>query len=677
MRVLLLEDDPNDALILEDYLQDTGNVAPQVTHVTTLAAAIAILAAPESFDVAIVDLELPDSGGLDTIRTIIERAQGLPVIVLTGLSDEPTALAAINMGAQDYLVKGAVDATVLRRSIRYSVERRRLEAARHHLERELAGAQKMEAIGLLAGGVAHDFNNMLTVILGHARLLRDARAEGAMLDASLSAIITAGERAAELTARLLALGRNQVVSPRAIDLNAVVDEVETLVRRVLAEDIRVVIERDPGLWPCLADPAQITQVLINLAVNARDAMVGGGTLTLTTSNARLDHGMSRGRPIGDYVAITVADTGHGMDEATRERIFDPYFTTKGSARGTGLGLASVYAIVDESNGLIDVESRVGEGSRFTVFLPRSDQRPEAPRPSTSRRSRGQETILIVEDEAAVRELLAWLLRESGYRVLTANDGVHGLEVAAAYQGTIHLVITDVVMPRMNGRPMVAGLLMRRPELVVLFLSGHADDAVLRRAVEHERIDYLQKPFQHETLLLRVLGLLDRRVDRAGAPQAILLERGTTADDEPEPETRMMLDILLIEDDLLVSNVIEMLLRLDGHRVDTHPDPSGVAMALATHDYDVVLTDLSVPHGGGRQVLRIVRNHDDGARVRPVVALSAANNAVPQVLAEGFDHFISKPIALAGFARRVVEIVERYASEGSDPGESSRHAAPSA
>jgi PAS domain S-box-containing protein len=381
------------------------------------------------------------------------------------------------------------------------------------LEEQLRQSQKMEAVGLLAGGVAHDFNNLLTVISGSTELLLG---DAAGLDPSrgrLQAIRTAADQAAALTRQLLAFSRKQVLQPKVLDLNIAVAETESMLRRLIGEHIELTTALDPELGVVRADPGQIGQVILNLAVNARDAMATGGRLTIETANLDLDEVEARHRLAlepGRYVTISVTDTGHGMDEATQARIFEPFFTTKEQGRGTGLGLATVYGILAQSGGGIDVASAPGAGTTFTVCLPRLDegaaeheQPARVPRPA-----RGSETILLVEDETAVRTLFVDVLEAEGYSVLAADDVEDALRLGDAHGGPIDLVLTDVVMPGMNGPELAGRLLGARPALKVVFMSGYTDDAVARNGVLEPGAMFLQKPFSIDVLLRTVREVLD-------------------------------------------------------------------------------------------------------------------------------------------------------------------------
>jgi len=382
-------------------------------------------------------------------------------------------------------------------------------ADRRALEEQLRQAQKMEAIGRLAGGVAHDFNNLLTAILGYADLLLDSNPPADVRD-SVDEIRKAGERAASLTKQLLAFSRKQVLQPKILDLNAVLAETDSMLRRVLGEDVTFVFERDPNLWRVQADPGQIQQVLLNLAVNARDAMPEGGVLRVATRNVSLAAGDLKEVPKvaeGSYVLLEVADTGHGMDAETLSHAFEPFFTTKERGKGTGLGLSTVYGVVKQSGGYIHIESERGKGTRVLVYLTRVHGAADSPSNVTPRflPRGGNETILLVEDEESVRRLASLLLERSGYRLLVASSAEEALQTARSFAGEIDLLLTDVVLPGLNGRRLADLLRVERPRTKVVFASGYFDD----RGVLEPGSDFIQKPFNPDTLARSVRRALDR------------------------------------------------------------------------------------------------------------------------------------------------------------------------
>jgi two-component system, cell cycle sensor histidine kinase and response regulator CckA len=382
------------------------------------------------------------------------------------------------------------------------------------LEGQLRQAQKMEAVGRLAGGVAHDFNNLLTVITSYSDLLLEDLGSDDPKRDDIDQIRKAAQGAAALTRQLLAFSRQQVLEPKVLDLKASVAGTEKLLQRLIGEDIQLTSSLAPDLGVVKADPGQLEQVIMNLAVNARDAMPTGGRLTIEAANVDMDEAYARGhvpaRP-GRYVMLALSDTGIGMDDQTKARIFEPFFTTKESGKGTGLGLATVYGIVKQAGGFIWVYSEPGQGTSFKVYLPRLDEpaEPEAVRTPPARApGRGTETVLIAEDAASLRLVTRQLLERHGYTVLEAPDGDTALRLATKHHGPIHLLLTDVVMPGLSGRALAEQLARLRPEMKVLYTSGYADNAVVQHGILEPGIAYLQKPFTPETLARRVREVLD-------------------------------------------------------------------------------------------------------------------------------------------------------------------------
>ncbi len=385
---------------------------------------------------------------------------------------------------------------------------------RQRLEEHLRQTQKMEAIGLLAGGVAHDFNNLLTVISGYASLVARALPAASRMRSHVGEVLRAAERAASLTHQLLAFSRQQVMQPRVLDLNALLDEMRGLLRRIIREDIALVFAPDAQAGHVLADPTQIEQVVMNLVVNARDAMPHGGKLTLTTAGARLSGGEG-GREFsvetGNYVRLTVSDTGIGMDAATLSRVFEPFFTTKEKGRGTGLGLSTVYGVVKQSGGYVWLASEPGQGCSVHVYLPRIEQPPDgealgAP-PETAAVPAAGETVIVAEDEGAVRSLVVKVLSEAGYRVLPAASGREALDLCRRRKGRVHLLLTDVVMPEMNGPELARQVTEIHPEAKVLYMSGYTDKAMADPALDLDLV-LLEKPFVPADLARRVREVLD-------------------------------------------------------------------------------------------------------------------------------------------------------------------------
>jgi two-component system cell cycle sensor histidine kinase/response regulator CckA len=382
------------------------------------------------------------------------------------------------------------------------------------LEQQFRQSQKMEAIGQLAGGIAHDFNNLLTVILGYSDLLATEAERESSLAEPIHEIRRAGERAASLTRQLLAFSRRQVLQPKVLDLNALVENVERMLHRLIGEDIELVTVFDPRLGRVRADDGQLEQVIMNLAVNSRDAMPKGGTLTIETKDVELDEAYAREHADvtpGRYVMLAVSDTGLGMSAETKSHLFEPFFTTKGKGKGTGLGLATVYGIVKQSGGYIWAYSELNRGTSFKVYLPRVEKAVDAAptRRVPQRQTGGSETLLLVEDEQAVRALVRRILESYGYTVIEASGAAQALEAARRHEGPIHLVLTDVVMPEMGGSELAPRVAELRPDVRVLFMSGYTDDAIVRQGLIAEGGHFLQKPFTPEVLARKVRDVLDR------------------------------------------------------------------------------------------------------------------------------------------------------------------------
>src|SRR6266436_7411951 len=384
---------------------------------------------------------------------------------------------------------------------------------RRSLERQLFQSQKMEAIGRLAGGIAHDFNNILGVILGHSDILDEQIGADVRLRKSVEATRRAAERAAALTMQLLAFSRKQVIEPIVVDLNASVMEVEKMLHRVIGEDIELAIRLQADLGRVKADPGQLSQVLMNLAVNSRDAMPSGGKLVIETANVELDDTYGRqhlGAKPGPHVMLAISDTGTGMDSETLSHIFEPFFTTKETGKGTGLGLSMVYGIIKQNNGYIMAYSESGRGTTFKIYFPRTQESVSPVHRANDEIPSGTETVMVVEDEAALRELTCVLLEDAGYTVLESSGAEDALETAKDMHRKIDLLLTDVVMPRLDGRELANQMVSLRPDLKVLYMSGYTDDIIVHRGVLTQGAVLVQKPFTKRTLLQKVRETLDSK-----------------------------------------------------------------------------------------------------------------------------------------------------------------------
>jgi PAS domain S-box-containing protein len=452
------------------------------------------------------ELHDPELGGsLDrTIREALVRDGRWTGEIAYRCKDGATALCEVDILAHHDTASVAVGYIGVNRDV---TERRRLEE-------QLRQSQKMDAVGQLAGGIAHDFNNLLTIIKTYTEfLLEDAPAGNPQRD-DLLEIRTAVRRAAALTQQLLAFSRHQLLQPRVLDLNDVIEGIEPMLRRVIGEDIRVVLRPAKGLWPVLADPGQLEQVLVNLAVNARDAMNQGGTLTIATRNVSVaPDGDTELLEPGDWVRLDVTDSGSGMDEATRARAFEPFFTTKPPGKGTGLGLSTVYGIVKQSSGTIRIETSPEPGTTITIHLRRSDALPQREirrptPPAMEAVAANSEVVLVAEDEAVVRALARRVLERQGYTVIEACDGRDGVRVAESYDGVIDLLVTDMVMPELGGADLYRALHLQRPAMRVLYMSGYTDNEIIRRGMFEPGMASLRKPFTPVELAREVRRVLD-------------------------------------------------------------------------------------------------------------------------------------------------------------------------
>ncbi len=607
-------------------------------HTDRLSTGIALLRHTR-FDALLLDLGLPDSQGLDTVKTVLSHHPTVPIIVLTGRDDDELAAEAVGVGAQDFICKENLPSSTLVRTLRHAIERGKireklreseelfqlitenagdliavvdplgnriynspsyqtilgysprelketspfeqihpddhqlvrnaLERARANgaggrivyrmrhkdgswrflestrsiirnekgevtkivsinrditerklLEEQLVQSQKMEAVGRLSGGIAHDFNNLLGVMIGYAEFLQERLDSSNPLRGSADEILKAGKRAAALTRQLLAFSRQQVLDPKVLDLNAIVIDIEQLLRRVIGEDIQLEIDLDPLIGRIKADYSQIEQVLVNLAVNARDAMPRGGKLTIQTKSVELDAAVLQhhypNQP-GPYICLTMSDTGVGMNAATKARAFEPFFTTKEKGKGTGLGLSTVYGIVKQSGGHIHIDSTPLEGTTFRIYLPKTVEIPAAKieDPGFTPVRTGSETILVAEDEPSLRALVISILQGSGYTVLEAGDGEEALAVSRVHEGAIDLLLTDVVMPGMGGKALAAEITRERPEIAVVYMSGYPGHTYKEQWPLDAGCVLLMKPFTQEDLCQTLGKALDSRVTKEG------------------------------------------------------------------------------------------------------------------------------------------------------------------
>jgi signal transduction histidine kinase len=527
LRVLIVDDSATDAKLVVRELRRSG---VGVSHERIDTAEAMRRALRESdWDVIVCDWSMPRFSARAALAVVKELEIDLPFIIVSGTTGEENAVEAMRAGAHDYVLKDRLSRLVpaveremreYRRRLAHAGSEYRLQEALRQSEGQLRQAQKMEAVGRLAGGVAHDFNNALSVILAYGEMLLAAVPADDPNREDIEEIRRAGERAADLTRQLLMFSRQNLVEPKVIDANEVLAKMEKMLSRVLGEDVEVSMDKAPLLWRTLVDPSSFDHLVMNLVVNARDAMPRGGKLAIRTRNAKLTEALMGTQfriPEGEYVCVTVADTGTGMDSATLARIFEPFFTTKERGKGTGLGLSTVFGIIQHSGGAIDVRSRPGEGTTFDIYLPRID----APATTDDRSVEpllrvGSETILLVEDEEPVRTMVKTVLERRGYHVIAAGDGKSAINASEQYHGPIHMLLTDVIMPRMSGPDLARELVQSRPEMRVLFVSGYTDDSVLRHGIEEGDVHFLQKPITPATLTRRLRELLDAPPNPASA-----------------------------------------------------------------------------------------------------------------------------------------------------------------
>jgi signal transduction histidine kinase len=533
-RILYVERHPADIDLTTRHLAEH---APhfQVEPVASCAEALERLQ-QTTYDLVLTDLRMADMSAIEMLREARHRGVTVPFVVVTGKGDETAAIVALTLGASDYIVKRDEYLTQLPYALDNAIDRFQLMQAYEQLARanaqlqaelgdreraqeehlrmaeHLQRVQKIDSLGRLAGGLAHDFNNLLTVISGNADLMLQQIDRNDPLWESANEIQAAGARAGDLTRQLLAFGRRQLLRPRVLDLNVAIRESSRMLRRLVTETVELALVLDPALAPMKADPGQLDQVLINLAVNARDAMPHGGRLTIETKNVAIGEADAERHPAfqaGDYVLLAVSDTGVGIDKDTLPLIFEPFFTTKEQGKGTGLGLSMVYGIVKQSGGWIWVYSEPGHGTTFKVYLPRANApvRPSEA-PAEIDLPHGEETILVVEDEEQVRRLTSQILRRHGYIVLEAANGHAAIERCDQHDDPITLLITDVVMPGMSGPHLAATLVARDPDMKVLFTSGYADAAVVEHGLADRSVAFLQKPFTQSDLTRKVRDVLD-------------------------------------------------------------------------------------------------------------------------------------------------------------------------
>jgi signal transduction histidine kinase len=486
-----------------------GGYDPTFERATTREALNAALGT--GCDIAISDFAVGGFGVLEALRMILDRGIDLPLIVVSGEAAEADILAALKAGAADHLRRGAL--MRLNAAVEREIRAAKMRRGRARLEEQFRQAQKMEAVGRMAGGVAHDFNNLLTIITGYSDLLLAGRDLKDSQRSALEEIRRAAERGGQLTHQLLAFSRRQPLAPHIVRVNELVIHIEKMLHRLIGEDIELVAIPGASRDAVEVDAGGLEQVIMNLVVNARDAMPHGGKLTIETATLHLSEAFTArqlGVQPGLHVAISITDTGAGMDEETLGHLFEPFFTTKAPGRGTGLGLATAYGIIRQSGGAIAMLSELDKGTTARIYLPVAEMEPEAAATEQSAAptaQTGAETILLVEDEARVRKLIAGLLTSRGYTVLEAAGGEEALRLARGQQGPIHLALVDVVMPEMSGPDLIRQIQPLTPGMRVLYISGHTEEALSHHGIP-ETGAFLRKPFLPDVLASKVREVLD-------------------------------------------------------------------------------------------------------------------------------------------------------------------------
>jgi len=510
LHILHLEDDSNDAELIRSILESDG-IACRITRVETEHDFVSAI---EKCDVDLIlsDFTLPAFDGLSAAKYVLERHPDIPLILVSGTLGEEQAVDSLKSGATDYVLKDRLTrlAPAIRRAMKGVDER----AERRRLEAQFIEAQKMEVIGRLASGVAHDFNNILAVIIGNCELLESEIKPDSPLRSYTGEIKHASDRAIALTRQLLVFSRKQTVLPVVLDLNDVVKNLENMLRRLMSEIVEMTIVPGCNIGRIKADCGYVGQVLMNLVVNARDAMPEGGKLTVATNNVTLDKSYTKlheGVIPGNYVMLSVSDTGTGISDEVKMHMFEAFFTTKPSDKGTGLGLATCQTIAQQSGAYISCYSELGKGTTFKVYFPQVEQVLDVPPVPiiTEQSLRGTETLMVVEDELSVRNLAVGVLKVRGYEVLSASNGQEALRVASEHQGPpIRLVVTDVIMPLMGGKMMADWLLAIYPDLKILFTSGYTEAAVNEQGLLKAGVEFLPKPYTPATLAGKVREMLD-------------------------------------------------------------------------------------------------------------------------------------------------------------------------
>lgn len=512
LNVLLIEDHEPDARLIHEMLQDTEMNGPngvyyQINWTQSLQSGLDQLGNTQC-DVCLLDLSLPDSTGLETFRKAGNKEPELPIIVLSGLDDRSIAIQAVSEGAQDYLVKGHVDGNLLKRAMHYAIERKRIQIENERIQEQLHQSQKMEAIGTLAGGIAHDFNNLMTAIQGFTDVIMMKTNESDPTFRALKQIRFAASSAADLTRQMLLFSRRHPTKYQILNMNKVVDDLLVMLHRIIGEDIEIQTALDQELSAIRADKGTVEQVILNLTVNARDAMPEGGTICMTTENVQFSEAFCKDKPefrAGSFIRLRISDTGSGIPDDVLEHIFEPFFSSKGIGRGTGLGLSVVYGIVKQHEGWMDLRTEIGQGTTFDIYLPAVAQEvleDEKPFSIDSVQGEGKR-ILLVEDSEGVREFGLLALRENGYQVTAATNVDEAIRAFDQADGAFDLIITDVVLPDRTGLDLIEYVLNKKSSQNVLISSGYTDYKSQWPLIVEKGYPFLQKPYAFEELLRAV------------------------------------------------------------------------------------------------------------------------------------------------------------------------------
>ncbi|MBI3507553.1 MAG: response regulator [Proteobacteria bacterium] len=509
LKLLIAEDSEEDSILLLETLK-RADFEVDYERVDT-AEALNVALDKRTWDIFLADHSMPRLNVSTALEAVNARGLDLPMIIVSGTIEPSAALFAMRAGARDFIMK--VDLTRLVPAIEREIIEAQNRRDQRMVQQQFLHSQKMESIGRLAGGVAHDFNNILMAIDGYCHFLLDACPTGDARRGDVEEIRKAGQRATALTRQLLAFSRQQVLQMKVLDLNGLVADVQKMLKRLIGEDVELELALSAGVGRIKADAGQIEQVIMNLVVNARDAMPKGGLITIETADVQLSEEYTRTHPDvkpGPYVMLAVSDTGIGMDTKTLARIFDPFFTTKEQGKGTGLGLSTVYGIIKQSGGSVYVYSEPGHGTAFKIYLPHvtDSGAPVSAAPAPVQSMRGAETILLVEDDASVRRLLLRLLTQNGYMVLQASDPMEAVILCENHPAGVELLITDIVMPQMHGGELARKLLAIRPNMKVIYMSGYTDQAVVQRDLLNVDKNFLQKPVNPEVLAKKVREVLD-------------------------------------------------------------------------------------------------------------------------------------------------------------------------